>query len=39
LTAEEIARRLGESPHVVRHDVRRGLTALRGMLRTGDEEK
>jgi RNA polymerase sigma-70 factor, ECF subfamily len=39
LTAEEIARRLGESPHVVRHDVRRGLAALRGILRVGHEEK
>jgi RNA polymerase sigma-70 factor, ECF subfamily len=39
LTAEEIARRLGKSPHVVRHDVRRGLAALRGILRIGDEEK
>ena len=38
LTAEEIARRLGESPHVVRHEIRRGLSALRGILRIGDEE-
>jgi RNA polymerase sigma-70 factor (ECF subfamily) len=32
LTAEEIARKLGESLHVVRHDVRRGLATLRGVL-------
>jgi RNA polymerase sigma-70 factor (ECF subfamily) len=38
LTAEEIARRLGESPHVVRHDVRRGLAALRGILENRHEK-
>jgi len=38
LTAEEIARRLGESPHVVRHDVRRSLAALRGILEKNDEK-
>jgi RNA polymerase sigma-70 factor (ECF subfamily) len=38
LTAEEIARRLGESPHVVRHDLRRGLEALRGILGSGREK-
>jgi RNA polymerase sigma-70 factor, ECF subfamily len=39
LTAEEIARRLEESPHVVRHDVRRGLAALRAILRISHDEK
>jgi RNA polymerase sigma-70 factor, ECF subfamily len=29
LTAEEIARRLGESPHAVRHHLQRGVAALR----------
>jgi RNA polymerase sigma-70 factor, ECF subfamily len=38
LTAEEIARRLGQSPHVVRHDVRRGLAALRGILENSHEK-
>lgn len=32
LTAEEIAARLGESVHVVRHDLHRGLMALRTAL-------
>jgi RNA polymerase sigma-70 factor, ECF subfamily len=32
LTAEEIARRLGESPHVVRHNLHRGLAALRARI-------
>ena len=32
LTAEEIARKLGVSPHVVRHDLQRGLGALRAAL-------
>ena len=32
LTAEEIAVRLGESPHVVRHDLHRGLAALRSVV-------
>jgi RNA polymerase sigma factor (sigma-70 family) len=39
LTAEEIARRLGESPHVVRHDLHRGLAALRTILGTGHEKE
>jgi RNA polymerase sigma-70 factor (ECF subfamily) len=29
LTAEEIGRRLGESPHAVRHNLQRGVAALR----------
>lgn len=29
LTAEEIARRLGESPHAVRHHLQRGVAAMR----------
>lgn len=32
LTAEEIAQRLGETVHVVRHDLYRGLTALRAAV-------
>lgn len=32
LTAEEIANRLGETAHVVRHDLHRGLGALRAAL-------
>jgi len=32
LTAEEIAQRLGESVHIVRHDLRRGLATLRALL-------
>jgi RNA polymerase sigma-70 factor, ECF subfamily len=32
LTAEEIAQRLGQTPHVVRHDLHRGLGALRAAL-------
>ena len=39
LTAEEIARRLGESPHVVRHDLHRGLAALRARLETSHEKE
>ncbi|MGA2981678.1 MAG: sigma-70 family RNA polymerase sigma factor [Terriglobales bacterium] len=39
LTAEEIARRLGESPHVVRHDLHRGLAALRTRLGTSHENE
>lgn len=39
LTAEEIARRLGESPHVVRHDLHRGLAALRARLGTSHENE
>lgn len=37
LTAEEIAVRLGESVHVVRHDLHRGLTALRNALKANHE--
>jgi RNA polymerase sigma-70 factor (ECF subfamily) len=39
LTAEEIACKLGESPHVIRHDLRRGLTTLRALLGNSDEEQ
>jgi RNA polymerase sigma-70 factor (ECF subfamily) len=39
LTAEEIACQLGESPHVVRHDLRRGLAILRDLLGNIHEEK
>lgn len=39
LTAEEIARRLGKSPHVVRHDLHRGLGVLRRMLGTSNENE
>jgi RNA polymerase sigma-70 factor (ECF subfamily) len=39
LTAEEIARRLGESAHVVRHDLHRGLAALRARLGTSHEKE
>jgi RNA polymerase sigma-70 factor (ECF subfamily) len=38
LTAEEIARRLGETVHVVRHDLQRGLGALRAALGNSDEK-
>jgi RNA polymerase sigma-70 factor (ECF subfamily) len=31
LTAEEIAKRLGQSVHAIRHDLHRGLTTLRGV--------
>ena len=34
LTAEEIAKRLGESVHVVRHDLHRGLASLRAVFNT-----
>ena len=37
LTAEEIAVRLSESVHVVRHDLHRGLTALRTALKANHE--
>ena len=37
LTAEEIAVRLGESVHVIRHDLHRGLAALRAALKTNHE--
>jgi RNA polymerase sigma-70 factor (ECF subfamily) len=39
LTAEEIARQLGESPHVIRHDVRRGLVTLRELLKKAHEKE
>ena len=39
LTAEEIARQLGESPHVVRHDLHRGLAALRAMFGNSHEKE
>jgi len=35
LTAEEIARRLGDSPHAVRHHLQRGVTALRAAFGKG----
>jgi RNA polymerase sigma-70 factor (ECF subfamily) len=37
LTAEEIARRLGESPHAVRHHLQRGVAALRAAFRNSNE--
>ena len=39
LTAEEIACKLDESPHVVRHDLRRGLAFLRETFGRIDEEQ
>lgn len=36
LTAEEIARRLGESPHAVRHHLQRGVAALRTTFVNGN---
>jgi RNA polymerase sigma-70 factor (ECF subfamily) len=39
LTAEEIACRLGESPHVVRHDLHRGLAALRAKFGNSHEKE
>ena len=39
LTAEEIACRLGESAHVIRHDLHRGLAALRAAFGKGYENK
>jgi RNA polymerase sigma-70 factor, ECF subfamily len=39
LTAEEIARRLGKSPHVVRHELHRGLGFLRRMIGTAHDEE
>jgi RNA polymerase sigma-70 factor, ECF subfamily len=40
LTAEEVAHRLNQSVHVVRHDLRRSLATLRGaMLRTDTAKK
>ena len=38
LTAEEIARRCGESPHAVRHHLRRGVAALRKVFRNSNEK-
>jgi RNA polymerase sigma-70 factor (ECF subfamily) len=39
LTAEEIARRLGESPHAVRHLLQRGVAVLRAALESSHEKK
>lgn len=39
LTAEEIARRLGETVHVVRHDLHRGLRSLRATLGRNHEKE
>jgi len=39
LTAEEIASRLGETAHVVRHDLHRGLWALRAELGKSHEKE
>jgi RNA polymerase sigma-70 factor (ECF subfamily) len=39
LTAEEIADRLGKSAHVVRHDLYRGLTALRATVVQNHEKE
>lgn len=39
LTAEEIARQLSESPHVIRHDLRRGLAILRDLFGNAHEQK
>lgn len=36
-TAEEIATRLGHSVHIVRHDLHRGLAALRASLKSSNE--
>src|SRR5260221_3593645 len=36
LTAEEIARRLGESPHAVRHHLQRGVAILRKLFGTSN---
>lgn len=38
LTAEEIARRLGESPHAVRHHLQRGVAALRKVFGNSNEK-
>jgi RNA polymerase sigma-70 factor (ECF subfamily) len=38
LTAEEIARRLGESPHAVRHHLQRGVAALRAAFGNVNEK-
>ena len=39
LTAEEIADRMGESVHAIRHDLYRGLAALRTAFGNGDEKQ
>ncbi len=39
LTAEEIADRLGESVHAIRHDLYRGLAALRAVFGNGHEKQ
>ena len=39
LTAEEIASRLGETVHVVRHDLHRALRTLRGALGRSHEKE
>jgi RNA polymerase sigma-70 factor (ECF subfamily) len=39
LTAEEIADRLGESVHAIRHDLYRGLAVLRSTFGNGDEKQ
>ena len=36
LTAEEIARRLGQSPHAVRHHLQRGVAALRKVFKNSN---
>jgi len=38
LTAEEIAHRLGESPHAVRHHLQRGVAALRAAFGNANEK-
>jgi RNA polymerase sigma-70 factor (ECF subfamily) len=38
LTAEEIARRLGESPHAVRHHLQRGVATLRAAFGRSNEK-
>ena len=38
LTAEEIARRLGESPHAVRHHLQRGVAALRAAFGNSNDK-
>ena len=39
LTAEEIADRLGESVHAIRHDLYRGLASLRAAFGNGHEKQ
>src|SRR5260370_15082167 len=39
LTAEEIADRLGESVHAIRHDLYRSLAALRAAFGNGHEKR